>query len=67
MDLNKLKFRLLNLNRPKPWNQCDYCGKFIKYGDFHSTPKRAICGMVTPLSDVSDESWETFHITCSLK
>lgn len=46
----------------KPWNKCDFCGKFISYDEFRN--ESAIRQMITPDSDYSEEEYETYHEKC---
>lgn len=39
------------------WNKCDVCGKIIPFADLEKG--LAIHQMITPDSDVSQESWKT--------
>lgn len=43
----------------EPWNRCDVCGRFIAFEDFD---KGAVRSCVTPDSDRSRETWDTFCI-----
>lgn len=44
--------------------RCDYCGRFIALESFENG--QALRDMVTPDSDYSRESWETYHILCAI-
>jgi hypothetical protein len=45
----------LGMNRDV-FNKCDECGKFIPYEDFTNGAARKL---LTPQSDLSEETWET--------
>ena len=47
------------------WYKCDYCGCYIAYEDFNK--KEAIREMILPESELSVETYETYHIECKNK
>lgn len=46
----------------KYWNKCEICGKFIAIADFGSS---AVHKLVYPDSEITEETWETFHVDCN--
>ena len=43
--------------------KCDICGKFISYDELMSD--KAVHKMVYPDSDLTIETWETYHVECN--
>lgn len=48
--------------RIKPWNRCQICGRLIAYEAF--IDGRAVNRIVTPSSEFSDETFDTYHVAC---
>jgi hypothetical protein len=44
------------------WNRCLVCGQFIGFDELEEGT--AVHHMVTPDSDVSSETYETYHVRC---
>ena len=48
--------------RQQPWNKCQDCGRFIAYEEFEDGT--AVHKFISPLSEFSDERYETYHLEC---
>ncbi len=46
----------------KHWNRCEICGQFIAFADFGDS---AVHQLVYPDSEITVETWETFHVDCN--
>lgn len=46
----------------KHWNRCDYCGRFIGLKEFANHTAETF--LVTPDTEFTAETYETFHIKC---
>lgn len=44
------------------WNKCDYCGRFIGLDEFSDKPADRI--LVSPDTEFTVETYETFHMEC---
>lgn len=47
------------------WNRCEVCGQFIAFSEFADGTSEH--NLVYPDSEITVETWETFHKSCNDK